>query len=333
MPIQGFCNEEFLPFKEAYTQNYLEGLEIGSSIAAYHRGELVMSLWGGCKDNARSTRFEEDTLVQNFSVGKIAAALAVLKIVDEGLVELDKPVATYWPEFGQQGKDVITVREALTQRALVPGLAEPQSAEVRADWDKWTSLIAAEKPWFERGTACYHPLHYGVILGEIVRQSTGEPFDDWFRREITGPSNIDFQFTLPNKEDHRRFSFPNETRDLPFEENSVEARVFGSFVGELPTDLQAMLVSPGANGFASASGLAALGCILAQKGVSQGSRILSESIVEEALTEQFNGYCHCIGDLRYGLGIGLASAKLLGFQISRPEYRNVGGAWRPVPLC
>jgi CubicO group peptidase (beta-lactamase class C family) len=325
MPIQGFCSDAFLPFKEAYEKNFLEGLEIGSSLAAYHRGDLVMSLWGGRKTSDRSEKFEEDTIVQNFSVGKIAAAMATLKVIDAGLVELDKPIATYWPEFGQHGKDEITVREALTHRALVPGLSEPQPAEVRADWKKWTSLIAMEKPWFDRGVACYHPLHYGVILAEIVQRTTGEPFDDWFRKEITGPSNIDFQFTLPNKADHGRFSLPNPTRNLPFEENSLEDRVFSSFDGELPNLVQAMMVSPGGSGFASASGLAALGSILSQRGISQGVRILSESIVEEALKEQFHGHCHCIGELRYGLGIGLASEKLLGFKYPGPDTAMWGG--------
>jgi CubicO group peptidase (beta-lactamase class C family) len=89
--------------------------------------------------------------------------------IDRGLLALDGTIAGYWPEFGAHGKDKITVREAMTHHALVSSFSTPRPYSVAHDWKKMIELIADEKPWFERGTICYHPVIFGHILGELVR--------------------------------------------------------------------------------------------------------------------------------------------------------------------
>jgi len=195
--ISGFCDERFLPLKDAFRANFEDCLEVGASFAVTHKGKPVVDLWAGYADWNKTRRWEKDTIVLIYSTTKIPLILSVLLLVDRGLVELDVPVATYWPEFAAGGKARVTVRDALTHRAGVPGFEPPVCLEALHDWDGITAHIAAEAHWFDgESVLCYHAITYGFVLGEIIRRVSGRKPSQFFREEIADKTGIDLQLGL-----------------------------------------------------------------------------------------------------------------------------------------
>jgi CubicO group peptidase (beta-lactamase class C family) len=127
--VHGFCEERFLPLREAFAANFADGNEVGASFAATLQGEPVVDLWAGHADFARTRPWERDTTVLLMSTMKIPLILSFLMLVDRGQIALDATVATYWPEFAAGGKDRVTVREAMTHRAGVPGFEPPVTGD------------------------------------------------------------------------------------------------------------------------------------------------------------------------------------------------------------
>jgi CubicO group peptidase (beta-lactamase class C family) len=170
--VSGTVARGFEPVAEAFRGLLESGAETGASVAAYAGGELVVDLWGGWADAARTRPWRPDTLVTVFSAGKPVAALAVLARVADGRIGLDEPVARYWPAFGHPKG---TVRHALSHQLGLPVIAEPLTAGQGLDWERCTAAIAASPLEWEPGTAVgEHALTYGNILGAILRGATGE---------------------------------------------------------------------------------------------------------------------------------------------------------------
>ena len=159
-------------------------------------------------DSARTRPWERDTLVAVFSVGKAMAALCVLLLVERGEVDLDAPVARYWPEFAAAGKGEVTVRTLLSHRAGLPAVRRPLPDEAIYDWDLMAGALAAEEPWWEPGsTHGYHVNTLGFLAGEIVRRVSGESIGAFFRSEVAEPLGADFHFGFGAEEDHRVAEF------------------------------------------------------------------------------------------------------------------------------
>src|SRR5260370_6267908 len=139
-----------------------------------------------------------------FSTTKAMTALAALVLVDRGDLDLDAPVAKYWPEFAARGKAGIQVRQLLSHTSGVSGWEQPITLEDLYDWDKSTALLAAQAPWWEPGTASgYHALTYGHLIGEVIRRITGQRLGEFFAAQIAGPLGADFHIGLPPSEFHR----------------------------------------------------------------------------------------------------------------------------------
>ena len=202
--VKGHCTDQFEPLRRAFIDNFSEGREIGASLAVMHKGELALDIWGGYRDRDSKVPWENDTIVNVFSTGKIVAITCMLILVDRKLIQLDNPVAIYWPEFAEGGKEGVTVREAMTHRALVPGFKPPIGFKTAHNWDQFSTAVAAQEAWFKPGTLCYHPSTYGVILGELIRRVTGLSIDEFCRHELTGPLDADFQFRLLDRTDVER---------------------------------------------------------------------------------------------------------------------------------
>jgi CubicO group peptidase (beta-lactamase class C family) len=147
--IQGVCDERFLPLQDAFRENFEKGYEIGASLAVTRHGRPVVDLWAGHIDKQRTRPWEKDTIAPVASTTKIALTLSFLMLVDRGLVDLDATIAKYWSEFAAGGKAHVTVREALTHSAGVPGFDPPVPLEAMLDWDRITAHIAAETHWFD----------------------------------------------------------------------------------------------------------------------------------------------------------------------------------------
>jgi CubicO group peptidase (beta-lactamase class C family) len=171
-----------------------EGGEIGLQVAAYLNGELAVDVWGGLADETTGRRVDGDTLFPVFSVTKAVTATALHIQAERGLIDYDKPIAHYWPEFAAQGKDKATVRDALTHRAGIPLMPEGVSPEQMCDFDWMVDRLAKMKPVLVPGTtSAYHSYTFGWIIAECVRRTDPKrrPFGRFVQEEICAPLGID----------------------------------------------------------------------------------------------------------------------------------------------
>ncbi len=202
--IQGYSEKQFASVKKAFADNFGAGREIGASFALTINGKLVVDIWGGWADPARTRSWEQDTIVNVFSTTKVMTSICTLMLVDRGLIDLDTPVARYWPEFGRNGKEKIPVRNLLSHSA---GLAGFETKTTPADWYNWDYIIqmlSGQKPMWEPGKySGYHGLTMGYLLGEVIRRVTGKTIGTFFSEEVARPLNVDFHIGLADEHHHR----------------------------------------------------------------------------------------------------------------------------------
>jgi len=202
--IFGTCQPRFDAVREAFAANFAAGREVGATFAATLGGELVVDLWAGDADAARTRPWAQDTIVNVFSTTKAVTALCAHMLVDRGLLDVDAPVARYWPEFAAHGKEAITPRHLLSHTAGLAAIRKRLTREAFYDWPAMTAALADETPWWEPGTANgYHALTYGYLVGELVRRIDGRTIGKFLREEVTTPLDIDFHIGLPASEDAR----------------------------------------------------------------------------------------------------------------------------------
>lgn len=193
----GLVRPGFERVAEAFERNLQTG-ELGAACCIRIGGETVVDLWGGLMRSGSSTPWERDTMVTVFSVTKGVGACVVLHLADQGLLDLDTPVAYYWPEFGVEGKDRVTVREALGHRAGVPFISGDISLDDLGSPERMSARLAAEKPIHEPNSAhLYHPLTVGWITSELVRRVTGLSIGQWVARNIAAPMDLSLHIGLP----------------------------------------------------------------------------------------------------------------------------------------
>jgi CubicO group peptidase (beta-lactamase class C family) len=202
--INGTCDPRFDSVKAAFAQNFDQGLDVGASVAVVLEGELVVDLWGGYVDEAKTTPWERDTIINVWSTTKTMTALCALILADRGELDLYGKVTRYWPEFAAAGKEDVEVRHLMAHTAGLSGWQEPVAPEDLYDWEKCTSLLAAQAPWWEPGTASgYHAITQGYLVGEVVRRVAGESVGTFFAKEVAGPLGADFHIGTPAECDDR----------------------------------------------------------------------------------------------------------------------------------
>ena len=169
--IQGVCDPRFQGVKEAFAQNFVDYGEVGAAVAVMVAGRMVVDLWAGHADAALSRPWQQDTIVNVFSTTKGMTAICAHRLADQGLLDIDAPVAKYWPEFAQAGKEDLPVRYLLSHRAGLPAVRQMLPAGAAYNWETMTSALAAEEPWWKPGTKHgYHALTHGYLVGEVVRR-------------------------------------------------------------------------------------------------------------------------------------------------------------------
>ncbi|MGH7290613.1 MAG: serine hydrolase domain-containing protein [Myxococcota bacterium] len=200
----GFAVEGFGPVADAFVDNFRRGAEMGASCAVYHRGRLVVDLYGGTADAATRRPWTADTVTIGFSVSKGLMALCGYLAQQRGLLDFDAPVATLWPEFAQNGKQDIVIRDVFAHRAGLMALdADLSLADVLA-WDPVIRAIEAQRPLWTPGTAfAYHALTFGWLTGEILRRATGHLPGALLTDYLTDPLGVDAWFGLPADQEHR----------------------------------------------------------------------------------------------------------------------------------
>ena len=324
MKIDGYCDERFVSVKHAFEKNFELGLEVGASFAVSLNGKLVVDIWGGFSDSAKTNPWEKDTIVNVFSTTKVMTALCIHLLVDRGLIDVEAPVAKYWPEFAQASKENILVKHLMSHSAGLPGFDEKIPVEALYDWDRIIGLLASQKPWWKPGTKIgYHMITFGYLLGELVRKVTGKSLGEFFRDEIAVPLNIDFHIGLPE-------SFDSRTSEIiPPDEVFAKwlivlAKLFLKTAVKVLYNPNLENVDfnsrewrsaeiPSSNGHGNARSIANIGSILACGGMYDKKKILSMSTVEKAIEPQISGRDKILlySPAKFGLGLGLLNDDLL----------------------
>jgi CubicO group peptidase (beta-lactamase class C family) len=204
MTLNGHCDPRFTPVADAFSALFEDPQERGAALCIQVGGETVVDLWAGSAGKEPGQDWQADTLLNLFSCTKTFAAVAALQLVGEGRLELDAPVARYWPEFEQAGKQGITVRQLLCHRAGLPAIREPLAPEALYDWSSMTAALAAETPWWTPGAEHgYAPITYGWLIGEVIRRVDGREPGAAIIARTAQPLGLDFHIGLDDTEFHR----------------------------------------------------------------------------------------------------------------------------------
>jgi len=300
--VHGEVAPGFEPVRGAFDQCFAELGETGAAFVALLDGRLVADLWGG-------DGFERDSLVHVYSVTKPMAAFCVLVLVDRGVIGLDEPMARYWPEFAQAGKERVTVRHALSHEAGVVALRDPQPLEILFDWDRACALVAAEPPWFEPGTAhAEDALFYGHLCGELVRRADGRSLGAFWREEVATPWGLEFHVGLDDREQSR-------VVDLQGEIPGHDGALYRLATANPPGLLDLAVVNsrawraaeiPAVNGHGTAEAVARFYAALLNGGELAGVRLVSREIIDAMIVGELTEVDLLLEEeATWGLGVGV----------------------------
>ncbi|MFJ9696101.1 serine hydrolase domain-containing protein [Kitasatospora sp. NPDC101183] len=328
---QGWADERFGAVADAFSRNFAEFPELGAAVTVFEGGHKVVELWGGTADERTGRAWTRDTLVPVFSCAKAGVALAAHLLAQRGRLDLDAPVARYWPEFARHGKQEITTRMILGHRAGIPALDAVLSFEEIAAWEPVIRAIEAQPPLWEPGSTYeYHGHVFGFAVGEVVRRITGLTPGAFLRAELPG---LPFHLGLPAEElPHlARLVEAEGRRPMPGPEHLLTRIVTmnGALVfpgldaphGWNDPALHAIEL-PGAGAVASATGLAGLFAAavtgLKDDGPNGGEALLDPATVTDLTRELSSG----AGYLGFDLGARWGSGVLL----DSPAFRPLLGA-------
>jgi CubicO group peptidase (beta-lactamase class C family) len=199
-PVGGFCAPEFDAVRVEFERNFTARGDVGAAVAGFVDGELVVNMWGGWQDAGSEIPWHQGTLAPVFSGSKGLTSTCLHLLAERGVIDLNVPVSTYWPEFAQSGKADITVSMVLSHRSGVIGPQQRMSPDEVLDWDHVCSALAASAPWWTPGTAQgYHMVTFGFILGEVIKRVTGQTVGEILRAEIAEPFGADVFIGLPGE--------------------------------------------------------------------------------------------------------------------------------------
>jgi CubicO group peptidase (beta-lactamase class C family) len=300
--IHGHCDERFARVKAVFRAGFESGTEVGAAVSVVVDGESVVDLWAGWMDAARTRPWQRDTLVNVFSTTKGMTALCAHRLVDEGRLDLDAPVASYWPEFAAAGKEEVSVRQLLSHQAGLCALREILPADRFYDWNAMTRALAAETPWWQPGTRHgYHALTFGWLVGELVRRVTGQSLGTYFRKEVAEPLGADFYIGFGEELDDRVAELiqgpihmdqgPSFIETILKDPQGMVAKAFLNppLLGDVPMSSRWRRAEiPAANGHGSAAALATIYGALAVGGFD-GVQLLSRAGIERAREVQVYG--------------------------------------------
>jgi CubicO group peptidase (beta-lactamase class C family) len=314
--IEGHCETRFEAVRTAFADNFETQGDVGASVAVVWNDELVVDLWGGHADADRTQAWERDTITNVWSSTKTMTALCALLLADRGEIDLHAPVAKYWPEFAANDKDAIEVRHLLSHTAGLAGWRDPVTIDDVLDWDRATSLLAAQKVWWEPGTASgYHALTQGHLVGEVVRRVSGKSLGTFFADELAGPLGADFHIGLDPSHFERVSNVipPTEPLAASIEAGSLAAEMLANppLSAEVAwTDAWRRAEVPAANGHGNARSVARVQSVLSHGGSVGGKHFLSPAGCDAVFEQQSSGTDLVLGvPLTLGIGYGLNSAE------------------------
>jgi CubicO group peptidase (beta-lactamase class C family) len=331
MEIHGHCDSAFDRVKDAFIENFRERREVGASAAVSIDQRMVVDLWAGLARRDPQSPWTRDTIVNVYSASKGIAALCAHRLVDQGKLDLDAPIARYWPEFAQAGKSELPVHLVLSHRAGLPAIKQPLPSEALYDWDLMTTALAAQAPWWPPGSKHgYHALTFGYLVGELVRRITGKSLGTYLREEFAVPLGLDCFIGFDAAEDSRVADIISPP-PIPAEQRESVDAIFKD-----PESMAAKAISnptmilkiwsarvansrrwrsaeiPAGNAHTNARAFATLYGALACGGTYRGYNVLSEESIRRCYTEQSNGPD----------AVNLTPTRFsMGFNLSLPEQK------------
>lgn len=324
--IHGLCPPRFSAVKDAFAANFSdapEGLnELGAGFSVCIDGETVIDLRAGWADSARTRPFAADTLTPVFSTGKTVMALLIATCVERGLLDYEQPVARYWPEFGQAGKEGITVGQLMSHQAGLPGFSEAVEPSIWFDRLAVLERLCAQAPMWAPGTASgYHPITIGYLAGELFRLVDGRSMGTALREDFPG---LDLWIGLPEAEHGRvaQMKKPGEAPDLG-EIDAVKRAAFldkGSAPGGRGSAEWRMVEIPSANLHGTARDLARILAVVVT-GAFEGRPVLSEATRAAALKERIRGRDRV---LPFDMGWSAGWTRNAGLEVFGPGGQTVG---------
>lgn len=318
--VQGRVDGAFERVRDAFRANFDDGLDVGASATVTVDGAVVADLWGGTLDREGTTPWKQDTIINVFSTTKTMCNLSALVLHDRGELDVDAPVAKYWPEFAQNGKEGVLVKHFLAHTAGLPGWDQKITTEDLYDWDKCCSLLAAQAPWWTPGDRSgYHGLTQGYLVGEVVRRVTGKTLGQFFAQEIAGPLGADFHIGTGPEHDARIAPvipappIASTEGGGAADKTSVAYRSFANPVLRAEssfTEAWRRAEIPAAGGHGNARGVAAVQSIVSNGGTVGGVTLLSPATCERILEVQSAGRDRVLGiGVTFGIGYGLNSPR------------------------
>ena len=310
VPVSGLCDPGFEEVRREFIDNFATRGEIGAGVCVLIDGRTVVDLVGGWTDDTHREPWSPDSLVNFYSVGKALVALLALQLLAEHAIDLDRPVASLWPEFAAAGKSEATIRQALCHRAGVPAIRQPLANRDLWTWSRMADALAATEPWWPPGTRhAYHTNTYGHLIGEMVRRLSGESCGARLRA-LAAPLEADVWFGVPVAQQQRcvniQWAGPGtaavEWDTLSGDGYMAMRSYFNppgySSVGVVNTPAWRSAEVPSTNGHGTARGVASLYAALLEP-----NRLLPVDLLAEAASPQSTGYCPVLGEeVTFGLG-------------------------------
>ena len=303
--VHGLCDERFSAVRDAFANNFEEFGDVGAAVAVTIGGKPVIDLWGGAVDKESMNPWRRDTIVTVFSTTKGMTTICAHRLVEQGLLDLDAPVARYWPEFAQAGKGEVPVHMLLSHRVGLPTVSDELPEGAVFDWETMTDALARQKPFWEPGTRHgYHGLTFGWLVGELVRRISGKSLGTFFRDEVASPLGLDFHIGVDPRHDARIATMYTAVvsmevaRQMEQTQQEVQERMSPellaargniSIQGAHNSEAWRRSEIPAANGHSDARSLARVYGALACGGSLDGVAVLSPESIARATTEQAAG--------------------------------------------
>jgi CubicO group peptidase (beta-lactamase class C family) len=292
--IHGTAPGRFAPVRDVFARQFDEGLELGARFTVCLEGEVVVDLIGGFADRARTRPWDETTLAPVFSTGKAVMALMMARLVDQGRLTYDTTIASVWPEFGEAGKEFITLGQLLSHQAGLPGFDEPRDPMVWYDRDEVLRILAAQAPMWPPGTASgYHPVTIGYLAGEVFRRIDGRTMGRALREDLALPFELDLWLGLPEHEAGRLPDIQKPPAPPMLGEiDAIKRAAFldrGSSPGGKGLADWRRMDTPSTHLHATAPALARIMSVVANGGRLNGTEVIGQMTLAKATRERIHG--------------------------------------------
>jgi CubicO group peptidase (beta-lactamase class C family) len=295
LPPDVICPPKFDAVHQAFEANFAGDFsELGARFTACVEGEVVLDLWGGHADRARTLPFDDRTVAPVFSTSKAVTALLLAWRVARGGIAYEQKATDLWPAFGQAGKDRLTVEQVLSHQAGLSGLKGPLDQAIWLDFDAVCRELEIAEPLWPPGTASgYHPLTFGYLAGNLFRLADGRMISQALAEDLSGPFGLDLWIGLPQAEEHRvcQIQRPSAMPDLNPITEPRRLAFLTPWASPPGRELEAWrrAESPGANGHATALALARVMAVLACDGELDGREVLPPGLALEAGAQRIQG--------------------------------------------